>query len=98
MFIKPETEPHDAPPMSAVTDQKELCERYSAPAPPARTTLATRALATVEPKARNAAARIIATTARPQRPTLFPRHFVSESLTKPPSGQHAAIARNGSMA
>ncbi len=27
MFMKPETLPEEAPPMSAVTDQKELCER-----------------------------------------------------------------------
>src|SRR5512146_492766 len=44
MFMKPETEPEDGPAMSAVTDQKELCERYKAPAPPASTTLASRAL------------------------------------------------------
>ena len=32
--------------MSAEVDQNELCDRYSAPAPPARTTLASCALAT----------------------------------------------------
>ena len=42
--MKPDTEPEDAPAMSAVTDQKELCDKYSAPAPPASTTLASRAL------------------------------------------------------
>src|SRR5689334_7837455 len=37
MFISPDTDPEDAPAISAVTDQNELCERYSAPAPPAST-------------------------------------------------------------
>ena len=50
IFITPEAEPADAPAMSAVTDQKELCERYSAPAPPASATLASRALSTCVPK------------------------------------------------
>ena len=44
IFMNPDTDPEDAPAMSAVTDQKELCERYNAPAPPASTTLASRAL------------------------------------------------------
>jgi hypothetical protein len=44
IFMKPDTEPEDAPAMSAVTDQNELWERYRAPAPPASTTLASRAL------------------------------------------------------
>ena len=44
IFITPDTDPAEAPAMSAVTDQKELCDRYSAPAPPANTTLARRAL------------------------------------------------------
>src|SRR5664280_2604865 len=43
MFITPETDPAERPAMSAVTDQKQLVERYSAPAPPASTMLATRA-------------------------------------------------------
>jgi hypothetical protein len=42
--MKPDTEPEEAPAMSAVTDQKELWDKYSAPAPPASTTLASRAL------------------------------------------------------
>ena len=44
IFMKPETEPEEAPAISAVTDQKELWDKYSAPAPPASTTLASRAL------------------------------------------------------
>ena|SRR5579859_6254701 len=44
MFMNPETEPEDGPAKSAVTDQKELCARYKAPAPPASTTLASLAL------------------------------------------------------
>jgi hypothetical protein len=44
IFIKPETDPDDEPAISAVTDQKELCARYKAPAPPANTRLASRAL------------------------------------------------------
>ena len=39
-----EADPEDEPAMSAVTDQNELCARYKAPAPPAKTTLARRAL------------------------------------------------------
>ena len=35
--------PADEPAMSEVTDQNALCERYRAPAPPARMTLARRA-------------------------------------------------------
>src|SRR5262249_32694571 len=34
MFMNPETDPEDGPARSAVTDQKELCARYRAPAPP----------------------------------------------------------------
>ena len=50
--------------MSAVTDQKELCAKYKAPAPPANTTLASRALSTSAPNARNTAASAITTDAR----------------------------------
>src|SRR5213080_3458811 len=42
MFMTPKTEPADAPAISELTDQNELCERYKAPAPPARNTLADR--------------------------------------------------------
>ena len=51
MFITPETVPAEAPPRSAVTDQKELAERYSAPAPPASTIVARRASAACVPSA-----------------------------------------------
>src|ERR1017187_5669781 len=39
IFMMPETVPAEGPAISAVTDQKELCERYKAPAPHARTML-----------------------------------------------------------
>src|SRR5260370_37449925 len=97
MFVKPETEPEKAPPISALTDQKELCERYSAPAPPARITLARRALPTLEPKARKTPARAIPATATPQRPQRRPLRRVSQSLSTPPSRQPIAIARTYSV-
>src|ERR1039458_7002748 len=37
IFITPETVPAEGPAISAVTDQKELCDRYKAPAPHAST-------------------------------------------------------------
>src|SRR6185312_3863735 len=46
IFMTPETEPAERPPMSELTDQNALCAKYRAPAPPARTTLASRASAT----------------------------------------------------
>src|SRR5258707_15203045 len=98
IFMKPETEPEKAPPISALTDQKELCERYSAPAPPARITLARRGLPTLEPNARKTPARAIPTTATPQRPQRRPLRRATQSLSRPPSGQLIAIARNGSVA
>src|ERR1017187_10107337 len=49
IFITPETVPAEGPAMSAVTDQKELWERYKAPAPAASTMLASRASATSVP-------------------------------------------------
>ena len=53
--MKPETEPEEPEAISAVSDQNELCERYSAPAPPARTMLASPALCACEPNVRNTA-------------------------------------------
>src|SRR5690349_12877972 len=52
MFITPETDPAEAPPMSALTDQNELCEIYNAPAPPASTMTARATLPTSAPAAR----------------------------------------------
>jgi len=69
MFMNPDTEPENDPPMSALTDQKELCDKYKAPAPPASTTLASRALSTFEPNARKTAASAIANAATPHLPT-----------------------------
>src|SRR5215471_12898849 len=97
MFISPETDPDDAPAISAVTDQNELCDRYNAPAPPARTTLASLALSTCDPRARNTPASAIANAARTQRPTRGPFHFVSRSFSVPPSKQAINIAINGSI-
>src|ERR1039458_6169771 len=37
IFITPETDPAEGPAMPAVTDQKELWDRYTEPAPPATT-------------------------------------------------------------
>jgi len=42
--MKPDTEPEEVPAISAVTDQKELWDKYSAPAPAASTTLSSCAL------------------------------------------------------
>src|SRR6266850_5271096 len=97
MFMKPETEPEDPAAISAVTDQKELCERYRAPAPPARTTLAKRALCTCEPNARKTAVSKSANTAMPHLPIRLPYSLVSLSLIAPPSGLHAAIVRKRSV-
>jgi len=72
IFITPETDPAAAPAMSAVTDQNELCDRYSAPAPPANTTLARRALSTCVPRAIKTAASAMPATATPHRPTRLP--------------------------
>src|ERR1700730_5912018 len=97
MIMNPETDPENPPAISAQTDQKELCERYSAPAPPASTTLAKRALCTLEPKARNTPASPSPIKATPHRPMRLPARRVSQTLTSPPRGQHAAIARKGSV-
>src|SRR5258708_25774648 len=94
--MKPETEPEDPEAMSAVTDQNELCERYSAPAPPARTILAMRALCTCEPTARKTAVKKSPKTAMLHLPMRFPYSSVSLSLIAPPSALHAAIARKAS--
>ncbi len=97
MFMKPDTEPAEDPAISAVTDQKELCDKYSAPAPPASTMLATRAPSTCEPKAMKMPATTIANAASAQRPIRGPRHLVSRSLIVPPRRQQTSIARKGSM-
>src|SRR6266404_700279 len=72
VFMNPETTPEDPPAMSAVTDQKELWARYSAPAPPAITTLASLALCTCAPRVMKTPANAIATRATPQRPKRGP--------------------------
>src|SRR4051795_3679453 len=95
MFITPETDPEERPAMSAVTDQNELCDRYSAPAPPARTTLASRVLATSDPVARKTAVSSIAMAPRPLRPTRALIRDVSASFISPPMGHVTAIARKG---
>src|ERR1700739_3511815 len=50
-----ENTPEFCPAISAEADQKELCERYKVPAPPARTNAASRGLCTCEPTIRKAA-------------------------------------------
>src|SRR6266404_7443360 len=95
MFMNPDTEPENEPPMSALTDQKELCDKYKAPAPPASTTLASRALSTLEPNARKTTASAIAKEATPHLPTRRPAPRVSMSLRSPPSGQEIAMAKIG---
>src|ERR1700719_228 len=97
MFMNPDTEPENEPPMSALTDQNELCDKYKAPAPPARTTLASRALSTLEPNARKMPASAMAKAATPHRPIRRPAVRVSMSLMTPPSGQEMAMARKGSV-
>src|SRR5271157_400180 len=97
MFMNPETDPADVPAISEVTDQNELCDRYSAPAPPARIRLAkrvSRAYVLVAIKIVHSAMLAAATQQRPTR--LFTRS-VTKSLIHPPSGEQTAIARNGSM-
>src|SRR5262249_577581 len=89
--------PDDAPPISAVTDQKELWDKYKAPAPPVRTSTATRALVAVEPITRKIAASAIPNTAIPRRPVRAPLCRLTKSLKMPPSGEHTAMARKGSI-
>src|SRR6476620_1403948 len=97
MFMTPETEPAEVPAISELTDQNELCERYKAPAPPARNTLAIRASATWLPHTRKKAQSSMATQARTHRPILCPAVVMSRSLTHPPTIEQMAIAINGSM-
>src|SRR5258708_20713376 len=93
IFMKPETEPEKAPPISALTDQKELCERNSAPAPPARITLPRHALPTLEPKATKHPAKAIPATATPHRPQRRPLRRESQILSTPPTPQATPGAR-----
>src|SRR5207302_630160 len=97
MFITPETDPADAPAISELTDQNELCERYSAPAPPARTILARRASLAWLPMARNTALNSMPADATPHRPARLPTVRVSLSLIQPPHKEPIAMAKNGSM-
>src|ERR1039458_1056943 len=98
IFITPETDPAEGPAMPAVTDQKELWERYTEPAPPASTMVARRASCASIPSAMNRAASPSPATAIPQTPARFPYRFVRPSLIQPPSGAQVAIATNGSIA
>src|ERR1039458_3105197 len=97
MFITPETEPAELPARSAVTDQNELCDRYSAPAPPAKMRQASCALRASIASEMKHPERAMAAAANRQRPTRFPRRRVRESLIQPPSGDATAIAINGSI-
>src|SRR5215831_1664942 len=97
MFMNPETDPAEPPAISAVTDQKELWDRYKAPAPPANTMLANRTSSARAPDAMKTPAITIEAAARKHRPTRGPRHLVSRSLIVPPRRQQTSIARNGNM-
>src|ERR1041385_4642270 len=97
MFMKPDMEPENRPPISAVIAQYELCDKYMAPAPPARITLADGALFTVEPNARKMAVSAIPTIATPHRPARRLIFFVKLSAINPPTAQPIAIARNGKV-
>src|ERR1700685_2107624 len=72
MLTMLENTPELRPAISAETDQNELCETYSAPAPPARMTPANCGLCTLEPSTRKTAVNKNATAASPQRPTRSP--------------------------
>src|ERR1017187_8138791 len=97
MFIVPDTAPAERFPISALTDQKELCERYNMPAPPANTRLANCALATCDPSAIKRAASPMATDANKHRPMRLPYDRVSTSLIQPPSNDPTAMAMKGSI-
>src|SRR5579859_7086859 len=97
MFMKPETLPAEAPPISAVTDQKLLWERESAPAPPARTNTASCVFCAREPTMRKIAARASAKTAILQRPARGPHFFAKASFTHPPASEQTAMARKGKV-
>src|ERR1035438_6488892 len=97
MFIVPDTAPAERFPISALTDQKELCDRYNMPAPPDSTRLANCALATCAPSAIKSAANPMAAEANKHRPTRLPYDRVSSSLIQPPSVDPTAIAMKGSI-
>jgi hypothetical protein len=97
MFISPDAVPAERPAMSAVTAQYALWDRYSAPAPPAKTMLASLALYTWVAKAMNTADKARPNTATPQRPARRPLRLVRISAIHPPRGEQLAIARKGSM-
>src|SRR5258708_33361871 len=85
MFISPESEPEDLPPRSAETAQNALCERYSEPAPPARTTLAKRVFSVPDPNTMKTAVSAQPETAMLQRPIGEPKLLVTTSPTAPAS-------------
>src|SRR5258706_1962924 len=97
MFIKPDTDPAALFPISALSDQNELCDRYNAPAPPARKNVASCALSTVVPNPTKAAASNMAMDAKTHRPARRPTFRETMSLIQPPSAEPTAIAMNGSM-
>src|SRR5690348_7135536 len=97
MFITPETEPAALLPISALSDQNELCDRYNAPAPPARKKLASSALSIRVPRATNNPARTIAPAAYVHRPARAPMRRDITSLSHPPPDDPSAMAMNGSM-
>src|ERR1017187_571746 len=97
MFIVPDTAPAERPPISALTDQKDLCDRYTIPDPPANTRLANCALANCAPSAIRTAASPLAADANKHRPTRLPYDRVITSLIQPPSVDPTAVAMKGSI-
>jgi hypothetical protein len=69
IFIVPETMPEYSPAKSAVTDQKQLWDKYKAPAPHAKTMLAVCALCVLDPARRSTAVNARANAGRKHRPT-----------------------------
>src|SRR5665213_1240708 len=98
MLIMLENGPELIPAISIATDQKELCERYRAPAPPARINPAAAGLLAREPSRRNAAVRQSALDASQQRPARRLQRRDSQSLSTPPARQHTVMQRNGNIA
>jgi hypothetical protein len=84
MFITPETDPAALFPISALSDQNELSDRYNAPAPPARNKVASYALSTLVPNPTKAAVSSMAMDAKTHRPARGPSLRKTMSLNGVP--------------
>src|SRR5258707_15833387 len=73
VLMMPATAPAEALPMSALSAQKQLMEKYRQPDPAASTTLASRASATRVAAATNTPATPLASPPTPQRPLRLPK-------------------------